>query len=478
MVQKKITLDKEKLIHINIFHSTYQYIFNLIKNQRLTASLSTDEVFLLSFLSDWFKKRSDRDVIKDEFDTFLDKGWFPKFNKSYEIPLDEEYCVTMQLNKEGYYRNLEDSYFKFFSNTIRSPYVWDCHPKNMVKLVNILKDVISNDIVNKNFNNITEQRSFRLHRDFLLQKYHHDGKPDEVYAWNTMQRVIIDTFPVEDIILPYTQWKFNVELNPERLKQGLFYSLFYNLPKDENRANMIITQLYHKYYGFVEGHYFDIIFEGLHGEFGAENRKLLSRLLTLIFEQKTLNHFKERYERYCDKNGIPYGKRLKPLLNFSLAAKSQPITMEEYPQPIQSKKSQTSLSEEQLCFLVNLLTKTGNYTHPLLQPDSNDTNKFLNFLGVRNKFASNKKYKIRWNDNIDSLKYFIYKLYEGRKVSPGTWKDVANLFMAYSKRTSCFMDLQHDSIANKTREQTIKSVNKNVKDYIDKCFSMAKKYKG
>lgn len=129
MVQKKITLDKEKLIHINIFHSTYQYIFNLIKNQRLTASLSTDEVFLLSFLSDWFKKRSDRDVIKDEFDTFLDKGWFPKFNKSYEIPLDEEYCVTMQLNKEGYYRNLEDSYFKFFSNTIRSPYVWDCHPK-------------------------------------------------------------------------------------------------------------------------------------------------------------------------------------------------------------------------------------------------------------------------------------------------------------------------------------------------------------
>lgn len=102
----------------------------------------------------------------------------------------------------------------------------------------------------------------------------------------------------------------------------------------------------------------------------------------------------------------------------------------------------------------------------------------MNFLGVRNKFASNKKNKIRWNDNIDSLKYFIYKLYEGRKVSPGTWKDVANLFMVYSKRTSGFMNLQHDSIANKTREQTIKSVNKNVKDYIDECFSMAKKYKG
>lgn len=477
MTQKKITLNKEKLIHINLLHSTYQYILNLIKKKELTTQLSNDEIFLLSFLSGWFKKRSCHDVIKDEFATLMNKGWFPKFNKSYEFPLDEEYCVTMQLNEDGYYRNLEESYLKIFGNIARNSYAWGCHPRNMVKLVNILKNVISNDVINKEFNNITEQRCFRLHRDFLLQKYHQDGKPDEVYAWNAMRRVIIDTFPIEDIILPYTQWRFNVELNPERLKRGLFYSLFYNLPEDGNRISTIIAQLYYKYYGFVEGHYFDIIFEGLHGEFGTENQKLLSRLLTLASEHKMLNHLKSKYETYCDKNGVPFSKRLKPLLDYSSATES-PSTMEEYPQPILSKTNSTSLSEGQLCFIVGLLTKTGNRIQPLLQSEGNDVDIFLNFLGVRNKLEANKKYKIRWNDNINSLKYFIYKLYEGRKVPSGTWKDVTNLFTVYSKRAGGFTNLQHDSIANKSREQTFSSVNKNVKDYIDECFSKAKWYKG
>ena len=40
----------------------------------------------------------------------------------------------------------------------------------MVKLVNILKDVISNDIVNKNFNNITEQRKFSFAQRLFVAK--------------------------------------------------------------------------------------------------------------------------------------------------------------------------------------------------------------------------------------------------------------------------------------------------------------------
>lgn len=474
MSQTKVILNKETLIHNHIVCDVYWYIRSLINEPSLNKPLNRIESFLLSVLSDWYKKRNCRNVIKNEFDNFVNRGWFPKYDKCYEVP--EKYAI--QLNENGYYKYLEENYFKSFFNPTNNSYVWNCSHNNMIKSINILKAVVGNNILTKKFDDITSNKSFRFQKDYLLQKYHSDGKKDEVYALDTIKRVVMDAFPIEDIILPYNTWKFNIELDPERLKRNLFYSLFYNLPKGDDRKHILIPQLYYKYYGFVEGHYFDTVFEGLHGEFGTEEQRLLSRLLALNHEQKIMKSVLSKYDTFCEKNGIPHGKYLGSFLSHTPNKKDdiepQVSTIHSVELGIRSE----SFTNEQLCYLVELLAKDGKTFKPL---DDNNKDKFLCFIGAKNRTAAYNIQKIEWNGNVDSLKYFIYKLYEmangkNSKLKPDTWRTVANIFM-FPNRKNVFAKLNYTTIVGRSRNKIEKTLSSTVMDYINECFLKAKNYR-
>lgn len=253
MFQRKVISEEEIAMYNCMINDTCCYIYNLIKNRPLYSPINKMDSFLLSFLSNWYnKRRNSHEVVKDEFDIFVRKGWLPRYNKGFEYTRNEEYAITINFTEEGYYEYLEKSYFRHFCNPSENSYAWNCRPNNMIKLINIIKDVVGNDILNKIFNDVTSDKNSRLQKDSLLQKYHRDGKLNEVYTWDTMKRVIVDTFPIEDIVLPYDKWKFNIELAPDRLKRGLFYSLFYNSPKNYSQREILVTQLYYKPVGGIK----------------------------------------------------------------------------------------------------------------------------------------------------------------------------------------------------------------------------------
>ena len=407
---------------------------------------SKEEKILLPFLLQWMKERKDRKIIKDEFNQVYKKGWIPIYSEENVQKMDAYLLCTgitysvcemlianklidskediynlfrrsstnkFQISETDYKKILCIYYCMHFYNTdllqkrgIESKFVF------INKIIsNIVKKEIVSNVYEEASKDISEKTKLSIQRNF------HKSFSDSV--WESIDFILKNYFAQEDIVLQYKTWKMEKEMDTETLKRNLFYSLVIRIPLSQQKQ-FFVSLLYYWHYGLVEGHYADTIFDGLHGEFGLEEKRLLARLLVLEQNKETLKYFQEKYKSYCDQKQIPANEQIKPLTSSLELKPAENNSSSEEPKGLYQLDIPEGFDDTRLNILVGLLESKLKFI------DVDDKNSLAYFLGKATPKPP-RGYNIRWKGSIYSLKYFFKQLY--KNIASGTWISIHRVFM-------------------------------------------------
>lgn len=486
---------KEQAIYINITRGILKEVRKSIRKISVDEeSLNKGERILLHFLFDWFSQRFGYALIADEFEYAYNNGWLPiyknesteegssSFTKPFILKavsiairnhllsnMDrseirstlKEFSDNRKLSDNNYKNVLYLYYCSFFYNAdlLRGQ---RCKHK-IIRLVQVIRLIVTEGILHKVYEDITMGVP---EKDRIALQKHFHGKNTHTLQEN-IHNLQHEFFPYEDLVLSYEEWKKEKEAQPALLNRSLFYSLCIRLDdNDISTKRLMVSLIYYWYYGFVEGHYVNIIFDGLHGAYGGEEKKLIIRLFSLENDKDVLKYFSAQYGIYCSEREIPPKDQIPFLIPTQLRKKNDDkVKSQEMPQTAISHQLSPpkDFDAEHINYLVGLVSSE-------LKLISEDFKPYLTyFLGGKGIAPSAEKL-IQWKGNRGTLKYFFSSLYQkGDQI----WNAVANSFQVISKKK--FRSLTSSvSFSNYSKEKAQEDAGQDMVAKIDKCIQKAK----
>lgn len=498
---------KQLVIYNQIARRIFEEFYKSARDLSIDEEkLSEQERILSYFLFNWFRQRSGYGLITNEFENAHNNGWLPAY-RNLEVP-EKVFPIQLKLINEAFAmvkRNhlihtgdnftiylseveAECEYehdpktYKYLQAQIaekdykKVSYLYYCmsfynadllrknnYWKIVIHLVQIIKLMISKNIPSKVCEEIT--RTISAEDKAALQKHFHQAGNSTL--WENTHNLWQEFFPYQDIILPYEIWKKEKEAQPSLLAKSLFYSLCIRLDgRGISQKQKLMSLIYYWYYGFVEGHYTETIFDGLHGAYGNEEQKLIIRLFSLENDKDVLKYFSVQYDIYCSEREIPEKDRISFLKPTQLQNKNaDKVKMQEKAQSAISYqlKLPEGFDKEHIKYLVGLvysdLKLIGLECKPYL----------TYFLGGEGIAPSAEKL-IQWKGNRGTLKYFFSNLYqEGAHI----WNAVANSFQVI--RNNKFISFRSsESFSNYSKKKAQEDAGQDMVAKIDKCIQEAK----
>lgn len=452
------------------------------------SSQNKEEKFLFPFLLKWLQGRCGS-LLKNEFDeVYRKKGWIPTYNERMlhndnTIPfyfmeslnkaldlIDKNhlgYKEKYSPKEEGYYKNILYAYYCLYYYNADLLFHRNIQYK-IIRIFRIVEVMIKDEVLYDTYKKISVSLS-PDEKNALQRNFHKENSYNTI--WMAISAFQDDIISIEDIVLQYKVWKADKELNPDLLERGLFYSLCLRFSENGIREKQaFVSCIYYWYYGFVEGHYAEIIFAGLHGEYGSEEKKLLSRLLALEEDKGILKYLQKKYTIYCNKKQIPANKQIESLKtvsdNESLDNESKnPQTTKDIPLQLEMAKG---FNDGKISCLSGLLADLK-----LISVD--DKIKLSYFLGSKKLSIPQKKYLIVWHGTYYSLKYFIDRYYKSRgiRVANNTWKKVCNTFIVVDKKVEAGSLSNSKSYSNLPIKKCKEQMGEDLVKFIDECIDKA-----
>lgn len=483
---------KEQVIYNNITRGILKELRKSIRNIPVDEkSLSKKERILLHFLFDWFRQRSGYVLAMDEFEYVYNNGWLPVYKneastrntsffndslirEAFRVALQnsllpnmgwrdkfmllKEFLGNSKLSDKNYEKALYMHYCLFFYNAdlLRAP---RCKHK-IIRLAQVIRSTVNEGILHKVYEDVTNKVS-EEDRDALQRNFH---KKNTHTLQESVHNLRHEFFPYEDLVLSYENWKKEKETRPDLLSRSLFYSLCVRLGRNDiSTKRLTVSLIYYWYYGFVEGHYVNVIFDGLHGAYGDEERKLIIRLFSLEDNKDVLDYFSKQYGVYCCEREISGKDRISLLIpkrnasEVQLQEESQPAISNQLPLP-------DGFDKEHVKYLVGLVYSNLKLIEAEHKPY------LIYFLGGDGVTPSREK-PIQWKGNRGTLKYFLSCLY---KKGDRIWYPVADCFQV--KSGNKFVSLTGNrSFSNYSREKVSRDAGQDMMTKIDECIAKAKK---
>ncbi len=486
---------KEQGIYNNI---TRGVIKEICKSRRKISvneeSFSKAERILLHFLFNWFRQRFGYGLIANEFENAYNNGWLPTYkNKSAtegtsfftkpfiikaismakqhhllsnmdgsEIWLAlKEFLNDSKLSGNNYKNVLYLYYCFFFYNT--DLLTNQKYEHKVIRLIPIIKSIINQGILHQVYEDVTKNISSG--DKATLQKHFH-GQNTHTLQEN-IHNLRHEFFPCEDLVLSYEEWKKEKEAQPALLNRSLFYSLCIRLAQNNiSTKRLVVSLIYYWYYGFVEGHYINTIFDALHGVYGDEEKKLIIRLLSLENDKDVLEYFSTQYGIYCSKKNMAENEQIPFLRPTKLQKKDTfQAKMQEKPHfAMQYRLSAPKdFNEKRITYLVGLVHSELKLIEAEFKPY------LAYFLGGRGVTPSAENL-IQWKGNRGTLKYFFSSLY---KKGAHIWNAVANSFQVQSNGKIISLT-GSESFSNYWGKKVEEDIGQDMAAKIDKCIQEAK----
>ena len=486
---------KEQGIYNNITRGVLKELRKSTRKVSVNGgSLSKEELMLLHFLFKWFRQRFGYGLITDEFENAYNNGWLPQYinrETSKSVSPFTKPFILEAIKMAKYNRLLSNiseveigSILKeFFSNSKMTNdnyknvlYLYYClfffnadllmdqkYEHKIIRLIQVIKLIINQGTLYKIYEDTTKNVSIEdraaLQRHFHCQNTH--------TLQENVHNLQHEFFPYEDLVLSYENWKKEKEAQPILLSRSLFYSLCIRLDKkDISTKRLTVSIIYYWYYGFVEGHYINTIFDGLHGAYGSEEKKLIIRLFSLENDKDILKYFSAQYGIYCSERKIPENEQISFLRPTHLQKKNaSQVKMQENPQFAISHRLSLpeDFDKEHIAYLVELVHSRLKLIKPEFKP-------YLTyFLGGEGSAPTAEKL-IQWEGNRGTLKYFLSTLYQ-----KGThiWKTVTNSFQVISKNE--FISLtSNESLSSYSKKKAEVDAGQDMITKIDECIKEAK----
>lgn len=440
-----------------------------------------EEQYLLPFLLKVIKGRYGT-VVRNEFDSLYENNYLPKWNDK----MNSNFYITKNVltnimhgsklvnnhfleqkekcspaSEDGYKKILFRYYCSLFFNTdLFNSKSIQYKMMRYFRLVNLMvKDDALFSIYEKVLSTYPDSIKEGFQNTFH-KELSHNSTEDALLNFHN------DILSLEDIVLRYEDWKSYYEMNSILLQRKLYHSLHLRTTcSDLNERLLFTCFLYCWHYGFNQANYTDIIFDGLHGVFGNDQKNNISRLFAVEKDKKVMKYFHKKYKSYCIKREIPKESQITILLN---SGQPQSPTEEA---PIKGNNScrldkPNRWNKEMITILVLSLAN-----NQIIDRDS--MSNFKHFLGFTHDSTEFVEKVIDWYGSRNSLKYFISILYNN-KVPKGTWEAVQQRFTVKSKGKQ--MQLTNtDSLANLSWNTILENINCNEKEIIDSSITNAKK---
>lgn len=486
---------KEQAIYLNITRGILKEVRKSIRKISVDEkSLSKGERILLHFLFDWFSQRFGYALIADEFEYAYNNGWLPIYkNKSSKedssfftkpfilkaVPIAIRNHLLSNMDRSEIWLTLKEfgNNSKLSDNSYRNvSYFYYClffynadllmdqkYEHKIIRLIQVIKLIINQGTLYKVYEDIIKNVS--MEDRTALQRHFH-GKNTHTLQEN-IHNLQHEFFPYEDLVLSYEEWKKEKEAQPALLNRSLFYSLCIRLDNNDiSTKRLMVSLIYYWYYGFVEGHYANVIFDGLHGVYGCEEKKLIIRLFSLENDKDVLKYFSAQYSIYCSEREIPEKDQIPFLMPTQLRERiDDKVKLQEMPQTVISH--QLSFPEgfdaEHIKYLVGLVSSELKLIEADFKP-------YLTYFLGGEGSAPSPEHLIQWKGNRGTLKYFFSSLY---KKGAQIWNAVTNSFQVISKKK--FRSLTSSvSFSNYSKEKAQEDAGQDMVAKIDKCIQEAK----
>lgn len=484
----------------NVMHSfSYKNLKNTFK-----VPIRKEEKILTSFIFEWLRAR--RRIIEECFDVAYNKKWLPNYNlvkgkksseylgmyifsSSYKEALNIvlsnnlynpakdkrkqiiSVCDFMSTDTftEDVYKNVLYTYYclYFYNTDLVIKYKTD----KIFKWIKILKVIVENDDMHKYREKYLHDMKKEEYGETIRMNHH---TQDRTYKDNILLSITEDFFSETNIGQEYSYWKSYSEADQESLKKGLLYSLYIRQPQKgtitaKENWIFILRLLYYWYYGIVEEHYAETLFDIIHGEYGEGEKQLIVRILTekSISDKSTLNYFRKKYVQYCNERNISKNEQISILksLNDNEDQSAQPFCSKV---PSQLSKMPDGFTTNQLRYLAKMLYDGDDCTALLATVESKNALPY--FLGVPNPKPASS-YKISWKDDLKSLKYFITQLY-GQNKMRGIWSITRDVFLINQNK-----EIKNSLSLSNLSSKVYLSIDNKIKDFIDRCITEAKTIK-
>ncbi len=516
-----------KIPYLNNLIAKEFAILNSLQSKVISQDVPkiSEERFAL-FLLKWLKKTITPDFLDSKFKQLNEKGIFCSFNADYENNSDHD--------KQSFHNNLIISLFevsslnilnkkqlKNITNIIQeiqndkskiSPKQYEallfleyCHTfssisqwkgftnERLLIYVRILKQAIEKaSLLSKAKKEIKSQMIHtQPDEDFFRSYFDFPSEPE-----NNLKRIenfFNDFFRITDVCLDYQEWKsiiHGIKFFEERLWLSLYIkphqcsdtklednvfgtnktltlSNHLNLTKERQ----IVSMLYYWYYGLFEGGYADIFFNILHNEPDSRESNAFLRLFVSEQDSRLKQYIRDRYAIYCSKGGIDAPKQIECLKGYIKQQGTGGNTEHNIATTSISQtgclKKPKEFNDDQIKYLSRLLANR------LKIIDVNDQEYISYFLGGEGKSLPIGKL-ISWKESRHSLKYFIKCYINKKKLGNTTWQTVADCFQV--KVDNGYKQFPNStSYSNLSTENTLKGMEKELKNGIDDCISEAKK---
>lgn len=471
---------KEIPIYCNIARKGVKIFRTYVRKISLSKTPQNDEErFLLPFLLKIIKGRYGT-IVRNEFDYLYANNWLPKWEEKMKSDIspfimcdlmlgteivnkysldNEEKCNP--LSEDGYKKLLFRYYCLHFFNADL------LYSKNiqykMMRFFRLVNLMVKENVL---FNTYEEALSTHsdVIKDILQNTFHKESSSASI--GDGLVNFHKNVLSLEDIVLRYDDWKSYSEMNPQRLQRRLYHSLCLRTTcKTLNEKLLFASFLYYWHYGFNQTNYIDIIFDGLHGEYGTDQKNSISRLFAVEKDKKVMKYFQKKYKGYCTRRGIPKESQITILLNSELP---------------QSPTEEASIKGNNSC----RCNKPNGWNKEMINTlvmsladnqiiDKDSMSNLKQFLGFKHDSTNFKEKVIDWYASRSSIKYFICELYN-KPVPNGIWPAVQEKFTV-KVRGKQKMLTSSDSLPNLSRTMCIKRMGNDEKDKIDKCLSDAKK---
>ena len=504
---------KTKPIYLYIernFMNSYSY--KSLRNA-LNTPLRKDEEILISFILDWLRFRNR--VIEEEFDLAYNKGWLPQYNvirnnncsnflgiynnyykeaskvvlsnnlynsakdKRTQIKSSLNFILTKSFTEDEYKDVLYVFYCLHFYNTdiLKLKKYKTSKIYNWIK---VIKTVVENDSIYELYRQYLCDNNKEKYDSAIRMNYQIN---DRTYKDIVMTNLTENFFPETNIGQKYSYWKSYIESTHDTMKRSLFYSLYVRLPQKGSsmsnvisKGKIIVRLVYYWYYGIVEEHYVDTIFDILHGEYGKSEQTLMA----LLFANKNksdktaLNYFKRKYIHYCTSRNISQDKQVL-ILKSSNNDYAQGAQANHSGFPLQLSKMPDGFTINKLQYLAKLLYDGNGKISLLATIESKNALPY--FLGAPTTPKPPSNYKISWNKDTKSLKYFITRLYDTNTMH-GVWKITRETFLIFSKgQLREINSAQSLSNLSSTGSKGYLNIDSKIKDFIDASIASAKSLK-
>lgn len=480
--KSKIMPIKEIPIYCDISTKCTETFRKYMRTVCLSKTPQNDEErYLLPLLLKIVKGRYGS-VVRNEFNHLYENNWLPKWNDKMKSNFSMSQNILSNLilgaelinkyfldtkekcnpdSEDGYKKVLFRYYCSLFYNTdLLSSKNIQYKMMRYFRLVNLM---VKDDVL---FN--IYEKVLSTHPDFIKEGFQNTFHKElsHISTEDALLNFHNDVLSLEDIVLRYDDWKSYYEMNSTLLQRKLYHSLHLRTTcRNLNERLLFASFLYCWHYGFNQANYTDIIFNGLHGAYGNDQKSSISRLFAVEKDKKAMKYFQKKYKSYCIKREIPKESQITILINSGLP---QSPTEEA---PIKGNNSYRldrpdGWNKDMINTLVSSLVK-----NLIIDEDSVSNLKYL--LGFNHDSVNFTEKVIDWYGTRNSLKYFISSLYKTGLTS-GTWRVVQQRFTVKS-RGKQMQITSIDSLANLSWNTILENINCNEKEIIDSSITNAKK---